>query len=105
MVAERQPKTLSSAEALAVIRRIAADGLRIFVVDHARGRQRERLVTRRQIELRCQKGTIVEGPFVNAKGSWQVSLFRHAAGEQITCVVAIEWPENLIVVTVFRRRT
>ncbi len=105
MVAERQPESLSSAEALEVIRLIAADGSRIFVVDHARRRQRERLVTRRQIELCCQRGTIVEGPFVNGRGNWQVSLFRHAAGEVITCAVAVEWPEALIVVTVFRGRT
>jgi hypothetical protein len=46
----------------------------------------------------------VEGPFRNAKGHWQASLFRHAAGEEITCVVAIEWAERLVVVTVFRGR-
>jgi ribosome-associated toxin RatA of RatAB toxin-antitoxin module len=104
MTTDRQPERLSTAQALEVIRRIAADTARIFIVEHARRRQRQRTVTRRQIERCCQKGTIVEGPFRNAKGHWQASLFRHAAGEEITCVVAIEWAERLVVVTVFRGR-
>ncbi|MBV8444096.1 MAG: DUF4258 domain-containing protein [Hyphomicrobiales bacterium] len=88
-------------EALAVIRELAADSSRIVVVGHARKRGRERSISRRQIERCCQKGTIIEGPFRNAHGHWQVSLFRHAAGEEITCAVAIEWRERLIVITAF----
>ena len=32
---------------------------------------------------------------------WQVTLYRHAAGEEVTCVVAIEWATRLIVITTF----
>jgi hypothetical protein len=49
------------------------------------------------------KGVITEGPFVNQYGNWQVNVSRLAAGEQITCAVAIEWQEQLVVVTVYPR--
>ena len=44
---------------------------------------------------------MTEGPFLNAKGQWQVTLYRHAAGEEVTCLVAIEWATRLIVITTF----
>ena len=96
-----QPANLSSKAALSLIRELARDTNNIVLVTHALERQRSRHITRRQIDMCVQKGSIIEGPFVNAKGNWQVSLFRHAAGEEITCVVAIDWPTQLIVVTVF----
>ena len=92
---------MSPGAALRHIRDIAADTGSIIVVAHARKRQRERGITRRQIELCVQKGTVTEGPFMNAHGNWQVTLFRHAAGEDLTCVVAIDWPSRLIVVTAY----
>lgn len=46
-------------------------------------------------------GTIVEGPFVNAHGHWQMNLYRHAAGEGPTCVVAIDWPAKVLVINAF----
>jgi hypothetical protein len=101
MESDDAPAILSRDEALAVIRELAADSSRIVVIGHARRRGRERSISRRQIERCCQRGTITEGPFRNAHGHWQVSLFRHAAGEEITCVVAIEWRTRLIVVTTF----
>ena len=104
MFFEGRPSKLSAHEALNVIGEIAADSSRIFIVEHAAKRGRQRVITRRQIELCCQKGAVVEGPFVNAKEHWQANLFRHAAGEEITSVVAIEWAKGLIVVTVFRGR-
>jgi hypothetical protein len=63
-----------------------------------------RRITRRQIELCLQKGTIVEGPSMNAHGNWQVNVLRHAAGEELTCTVAIEWATQLLVITVFSGR-
>jgi len=34
-------------------------------------------------------------------GNWQVNLTGRAAGNEITCVVAIEWAGRVIVITVF----
>jgi hypothetical protein len=95
------PSRLSAAEALTVIREIAVDSARIVLIPHAKKRSAQRSISRRQIERCCQEGTITEGPFLNGKGQWQATLYRHAAGEEVTCVVAIEWAVRLIVITAF----
>lgn len=56
----------------------------------------ERRITRRQVELCLQKGTITEGPFMNSRGNWQVNMYRHAAGEEVTCTVIIERVKLLV---------
>lgn len=101
MAEDAVPFRLTEKRALQVIRDLAADTGNIVVVRHAKARGRQRNISRRQIELCVQKGTITEGPFINMHGHWQVNLFRHAAGEELTCTVAIEWATRLIVVTVF----
>lgn len=101
MTAEIVPLKLTSSAALTVIRRIAADTDNIVIVAHGRKRGQQRSISRRQVERCCQMGTITEGPYLNTRGQWQVSLFRHAAGEEITCVAAIDWATKLIVITAF----
>lgn len=101
MSAEVVPLRLTSHAALRVVREIAADTNNIVVISHARLRGRQRQITRRQIELCVQRGTISEGPFMNQHGHWQVNLQRHAAGEEITCVVAIDWRTKVLVITTF----
>ena len=88
---------LDPAPTLADIRAIAADTANIdtFLPGPAKKAKR-RGITRRQIELCCQKGTLEEGPFRNERGDWQATLFRHAAGEEMRCVVIIK-DGNLIV--------
>jgi hypothetical protein len=98
---ERQPDRLNDGDALKLIRMLAADSNNIVVIRHAQKRKAQRNITRPQIERCIQKGTITEGPYINAKGNWQVNLSRFTAGEQITCVVAIDWPARLIIVTTF----
>ena len=95
------PPKLTAAAALRLVRALAADSSRIDILDHCTNRMRQRRVSLRQIEMCLRKGTISEGPFVNPHGNWQVSLIRHAAGEELTCVVAIEVGVRLLVVTVF----
>jgi hypothetical protein len=97
----RQPDHLNDADALKQIRMIATDSNNIVVLTHAIARGKRRRITRLPIERCVQKGSITEGPFMNAKGNWQVNLTRHAAGERTTCVVAIEWASRLLVITVF----
>jgi hypothetical protein len=96
-----QPDQLSAADALKIIRMLAADTGKIVLIPYGKKRANERRVTRRQIELCVQKGTISEGPFINGHGNWQVNLWRHAAGEQITCVVAIDWVTHVLVINTF----
>jgi hypothetical protein len=97
------PLALTPATALRMVRDLAKESGRIVILNHCRERMLKRNVTRRQIELCLQKGTITEGPIVNARGNWQVNMFRHAAGEELTCTVAIEWATRLLVITVYQR--
>jgi hypothetical protein len=96
-----QPNDLSAALALKIVRLIAADTGNIFVIPYGRRRAQQRDITRRQIELCVQRGTIVEGPFLNQHGNWQMNLYRHAAGEEVTCVVAIDWATRVLVINAF----
>jgi hypothetical protein len=96
-----QPDDLSAADALRVVRMIAADTDNIIVIGYGRRRAQQRRKTRRQMELCVQKGTITEGPFLNGHGNWQVNLYRHAAGEELTCVVAIEWATKVLIINTF----
>jgi hypothetical protein len=100
-MAEVVPLTLTTAAALRMVRELADESIRIVILDHCLKRMHRRHITRRQVELCLQKGTIIEGPFKNAHGNWQVNMYRHAAGEELTCTVAIEWAVQLLVVTVF----
>lgn len=101
MTADVVPLTLTTNAALRMIREIAEDTANIVIVEHAKKRCKQRKISRRQIEMCIQKGTITEGPFLNAHGHWQVTLFRHAAGDELTCPVAIDWPNRVIVITAF----
>jgi len=100
-IPREQPDRLSAALALKVVRLIAADTDNIVLIPHGRRRAQQRNITRRQIELCVQKGTIVEGPFFNQHGNWQMNLYRHAAGEEVTCVVAIDWATRVLVINAF----
>lgn len=90
-------------DARILIRRLAQGSKNVFVVSHGRKRMGERGISRRQIMTCLQKGAITEGPSRNTHGNWQVNVSRLAAGEEITCVVAIEHEQTLIVVTAFWR--
>lgn len=98
MSAVVEPLHLSAPAALKMIRELAADTERIVVIRYAQ----KRGIPRRQIERCVQKGNITEGPFRNAKGNWQVNLYRRAAGEELTCVVVIDWATKVLVINAFR---
>ncbi len=92
---------LSVHDALRLVKALAQDSKNVFVVAHAKQAQSKRKISRRQIMTCLQKGRVTEGPFRNIHGNWQVNVSRFAAGEEITCVVAIELDRQLIVITVF----
>jgi len=98
----KHPDDLTAVAALEVVRRIAQDSSRVILVSHAKARQRMRQVTRKQIEVCLQKGVIDEGPFLNSHGNWQVTMRRNVAGDSVVCVVAFDWPDKIIVITVIR---
>ena len=55
---------------------------------------RHQRTTQRQIELCVQKGVIREGPFLARELAGKPD--RMAAGEELTCVVAINWVAGLL---------
>jgi len=97
----QQPDHLNDADAIRLVRMIAADSNTIVVIGHARKRAGQRLITRIQIERCVRQGLITEHPFINPRGNWQMNLTRQTAGEQITCAVAIERATRVIVITTF----
>ena len=97
MSAVVEPLHLSAPAALKLIREIAADTERIVIIRYAKKRK----LSRRQIELCVQKGFITEGPFRNIRGNWQVNLYRRSAGEELTCVVVIDWATKVVVINAF----
>ncbi|MFS8037710.1 DUF4258 domain-containing protein [Xanthobacter sp. AM11] len=101
MSADVVPLTLTPHAALRMIREIAENTANIVVLDHAKKQCNRRGISRRQIEMCVQRGTIQEGPFLNSHGQWQVTLFRHAAGDELCCPVAIDWPNKVLVITAF----
>jgi hypothetical protein len=96
-----QPANLSRADALKIVRLMAANTDNIVLIPYGRKKAAMRKITRRQIELCVQKGTPTEGPFLNHHGHWQMNLYRLAAGEGITCVVAMEWAARVLVINAF----
>jgi hypothetical protein len=38
---------------------------------------------------------------MNSHGHWQVTLYRHSAGDELHCAVAIEWATRLLVITAY----
>ena len=101
LIRSRTGEGLNDADALKLVRMLAADSDNIVVIKHAKKRRMQRMITRPQIERCVQKGTITEGPFINGFGNWQMNLTRNTAGEQITCVVAIDWATRILVITTF----
>ncbi|MCL2715989.1 MAG: hypothetical protein FWD68_15800 [Alphaproteobacteria bacterium] len=100
-IPDEQPEKLSEAEAIEIVRRLAMDSDNIVIVRYGKWRTRQRKITRPQVEKCVRLGTIQEGPFINQHGHWQMNLFRHAAGEQLTCVVAIDWVTRILVINAF----
>lgn len=98
---EKQPDRLKAADAIKLVRALASETENIVVIPYGKKKGEMRGITRRQMELCVQKGTLTEGPFLNPHGNWQFNMYRHAAGEEITCVVAIEWARRVLVINAF----
>jgi len=99
----KQPRSprLSIPETRRILREAAEAGRVGFEERHCRKRMIERGVTEEDV-LRCLiLGRIVEGPALNPRGNWKMTLHRFAAGEALDVVAVIEVPDDgVIVVTV-----
>ena len=86
---------------LTEIKRIAEDSANIVLLHHGKQRARQRRITRPQIEACIRKGYVEEGPFVNPHGNWQVTMCRRVAGEEVRCVIAVDPPKKILVITTY----
>lgn len=85
------------------IAEIASDSSKVFIVDHARKRMRQRGVLRTQVLQVLRIGKVVERAHRNIHGNWQCTLEAIIAGDRIKIPTALE--ENpsgdlIIVITV-----
>jgi hypothetical protein len=95
-----QPKKLSRQQFKAeVVRLIGLGALKVHV--HLKRDHPERAISHAQIEKCLQMGTVQCDPFLNEFGNWKAEIFRHMAGHQLTVSAAIEWDEQVIVITAY----
>jgi hypothetical protein len=72
------------------IRALAETSANIAILAAPKKKAKRRGITRPQVESCIRKGTIDEGPFRNERGDWQVTLYRHAAGEEMRVVIILK---------------
>lgn len=59
-----------------MVRELAEDGRpKIVIIGHSRKRVKQRNISRPQIEACIQKGSRIEGPFLNEHHNWQMTIF------------------------------
>lgn len=97
---------LTTANASRIIRRLAQDSNAVYFTDHASKRMAQRKVTRPQVMECLMKGAITEGPALDIKGCWKVTVSRAVCGDGIDVVLALDWDAEsasyVVVVTVIR---
>lgn len=91
---EREPSTAEK------LRLLAAKSETIVMTRHGGKRGNVRKISALAIQRCLQRGVIVE-EFQNVHGHIQVTVERRAAGEEMTCVGAIDWPNKIVVITVY----
>ena len=98
---DEQPDELLAGDAQKLVASIAVNTSNIIITDHAKERMEVRNITVTHIVNTLRRGAIVEGPYQSQQGDSSMR-FRHvSAGLETSVVVAIDWPNRLIVVTVF----
>ncbi|MBV5264485.1 DUF4258 domain-containing protein [Pinisolibacter aquiterrae] len=99
---DEQPDDLDAHEARRIVRDLATNSARVSVLPHAQKRKRQRRISFEDILRVLRGGTVTEGPYIAPKsGWWRFNVTGRSAGDEVTCVVEIEWKTKLLVVTVF----
>lgn len=80
---------------------LAEDSHNIIITNHARERMEQRNITRRHVVTCLRKGRVAETPYKSVKGDWRCSVVRTVSGMDVSVQIAIDFKEQLIVVTVF----
>lgn len=94
---------LKPARAKKLIAEIIPDSGRVFFTHHAQQRMKERKINSSQVFCCLKHGNIVEGPYQDVKGFWNLAIETVSAGDIIKVVIAFSKNnsgETIIVVTV-----
>ena len=83
------------------IHRLAEESSNVVFTHHARERMSERRITSRHIMACLRKGRVIEGPYKSINGDWRCTMISAVSGIDVTVALAINFEENLIVITVF----
>jgi hypothetical protein len=94
------PKRLSRPQFKAHVLALVKKGA-VKVHVHLKRDHPERPISQVQIEKCLEMGTVQTDPVFNRFGNWQAEIFRHLAGQELTVVAALEWEEQVIVITAF----
>lgn len=89
---------MSASAFLRHVRALATDSRNVFITVHARQRMVQREHTDEDVLGALLKGGIDEGPFFNAKGNWQATIYRRYADLEIKVVAVLD--DGVIVITV-----
>lgn len=96
---------LTIAKAEKFVRELSEDSSKVFFSSHSKKRMRERKISTTQVFRCLQAGRLVDNPFRETNGSWNVKLSVMSAGALIRAVAALDYePETgnyIIIVTVF----
>lgn len=103
-MAKTLPFKMNDTNMLRIIREIAEDTSRVFILKHAKERMRQRKISQTQVYSCLRKGSIVEPAHLSIYGDWKCTMQYRYAGDEINVSVALEREENgdyLAVITVF----
>jgi hypothetical protein len=99
------PFRLNDANALKLLREVAADSARVVLLPHARQRMKQRHVTLLQVLEVLRKGTLSEPAALDMYGNWKVTVRGLTCGQSVTVAGAIEMQKEpgkrVLVITLF----
>ena len=98
-----QPEKLSGADALRHIRMlIGRSKENVRLTRHQTVDDAGRKISRDEIIECLQRGEVIEWPFIDRNGNWQLTVTRERDRLKLTCVCAIIWNEYVRLTTAYR---
>lgn len=91
---------MSGPAALKKLQQLAADSKNIVFLKHATKRMRERKITPKQVLDALRRGRIVEGPALDLKGGWKMTLAVCCAGDELE-VTAVISGGHIVIITMY----
>lgn len=96
---------LNDANALRLLREVAADSARVVLLAHARQRMKQRQITLTQVLDVLRKGSLAEPAALDLYGNWKVTVRGLSCGQSVTVAGAIEMDKEpgkrVLVITLF----